>query len=73
MTNPLAPFKLERFFAEYEFKVRYLLSASDCESLTLAELLALADADGLARWEGLTLSYTESQGDPALRARAAAT
>jgi aspartate/methionine/tyrosine aminotransferase len=68
MTNPLAPFKLERFFAEYEFKVRYLLSASDCESLTLAELLALADADGLARWEGLTLSYTESQGDPALRA-----
>ena len=31
-----APFKLERYFAQYEFKARYLLSASDCESLTLA-------------------------------------
>jgi aspartate/methionine/tyrosine aminotransferase len=63
----LPPFKLERFFAEYEFKVRYLMSASDCESLTLAELLGLADGDSLARWQRLTLSYTESQGDPTLR------
>jgi aspartate/methionine/tyrosine aminotransferase len=68
MTTSLPPFQLERFFAQYEFKVRYLLSASDCESLTLAELLGLADADGLDRWQRLTLSYTESQGDPALRA-----
>ena len=32
-------FKLERYFAEHEFKVRYLLSASDCEALALDELL----------------------------------
>ncbi len=69
---PIPDFKLERYFAQYEFKVRYLLSASDCESLTLADLLALADADGRARWERLLLSYTESQGDPALRAAIAA-
>jgi aspartate/methionine/tyrosine aminotransferase len=66
--SPLPPFKLERFFAEYEFKVRYLLSASDCESLTLHELLLLSDSDSLARWQRLSLSYTESQGDPTLRA-----
>jgi aspartate/methionine/tyrosine aminotransferase len=68
----LQPFKLERYFAEHEFKARYLLSASDCESLSVAELLALADDDGRRRWETLRLGYTESQGDPALRAAIAA-
>jgi len=34
----IEPFKLERYFAEYEFKARYLLYASDCESLSLQEL-----------------------------------
>ena len=63
----IKPFELERYFAEHEFRVRFLLSASDCESLTLQELLALADADGLALWDGLSLAYTESQGHPLLR------
>lgn len=72
MSGLLAPFKLERFFAEYEFKVRYLLSASDCESLSMRELLALADADSRERWDRLALGYTESQGDPALRAEVSA-
>jgi aspartate/methionine/tyrosine aminotransferase len=69
--SSLTPFKLERYFAQYEFKVQYLLSASDCESLSLHELLALADADSLAQWEQLRLGYTESQGHPALRAEVA--
>jgi len=68
----LEPFLLERYFARYEFKVHYLLSASDCESLSAADLLVLADADARARWERLSLSYTESQGDPTLRAAIAA-
>jgi aspartate/methionine/tyrosine aminotransferase len=68
---PLTPFKLERYFARYEFKVQYLLSASDCESLSLHELLALADPDSLGHWEQLRLGYTESQGLPALRAEVA--
>jgi aspartate/methionine/tyrosine aminotransferase len=67
MRDLFPPFKLERYFAQYEFKVRYLLSASDCEGLTQRELLALADADSLARWDALALGYTESQGLPALR------
>ncbi len=60
-------FKLERYFAQYEFKAKYLLSPSDCESLSMAELLRLADPDSLALWNELRLSYTESPGHPALR------
>src|SRR3989304_3559690 len=67
----LNQFKLERYFAEYEFKVKYLLSPSDCESLSLSELLQLADADSLKLWEELRLGYTESQGHPDLRAEVA--
>ncbi len=67
----IAAFKLERFFAEHEFNVRHLLSASDCESLSLPELLALADPEMLDLWERLSLGYTESQGHPLLRAEVA--
>jgi aspartate/methionine/tyrosine aminotransferase len=60
-------FKLERFFAEYEFKAHYLLSPSDCEALGQSELLEMADAKSLALWRELRLGYTESQGHPLLR------
>jgi len=63
----IKPFKLERYFAAHEFSAPYLLSASDCESLTLQELLAWADAEALALWHDLALGYTESQGHPLLR------
>ena len=39
----IGPFALERFFARHEFSARYLLSSSDCEGLTMAELLSWAD------------------------------
>src|SRR5512139_1148344 len=67
----ITPFKLERYFAQYEFKVRYLLSPSDCESLTLSEVLAMQDAECRSLWEGLSLGYTESSGHPLLRAEIA--
>jgi len=63
----LPPFKLERYFAQYEFNTQYLLSASDCESVSLRELLGLADMDSRALWDKLTLGYTESAGHPVLR------
>ncbi len=69
----MQPFRLERYFARYEFNVKHLLCASDCESLSLAELLAQAPPALLRRWETLRLGYTESQGDPDLRAAIAAT
>ncbi len=65
------PFKLERYFAQYEFKLKYLLSPSDCESLAMDELLQMATAESLALWQGLKLGYTESQGHPLLRAEIA--
>jgi aspartate/methionine/tyrosine aminotransferase len=64
----ISPFKLERYFAQYEFKVRYLLSPSDCESLSMGELLQWADPDSLTLWNDLRLGYTESPGHPVLRA-----
>jgi aspartate/methionine/tyrosine aminotransferase len=67
----IASFKLERYFAQHEFTAKYLLSPSDCESLSLAELLQLADAESLALWHELRLGYTESQGHPVLRAEVA--
>ncbi len=64
----MQPFKLERYFDQYEFKVKYLLSPSDCESLSLDELLHTAAPESLALWTDLRLSYTESAGHPLLRA-----
>jgi aspartate/methionine/tyrosine aminotransferase len=63
----IADFALERYFARWEFAVRHILCASDAETMSLVELLALADADGRQRWNDLRLGYTESLGLPALR------
>jgi aspartate/methionine/tyrosine aminotransferase len=62
----LSPFRLERYFARYEFQAKYPLSSSDCESLTIGDLLALEPgaAEAFRRhW----LGYTESLGAPGLR------
>jgi aspartate/methionine/tyrosine aminotransferase len=66
----IAPFKLERYFAEYEFSTRILMSSSDCESLSMAELLEMASPESLDLWKDLKLGYTETQGHPALRTEA---
>jgi aspartate/methionine/tyrosine aminotransferase len=65
------PFKLERFFARYEFNVDYVLCASDCETLPVRELLAL-DPGAEDRLLDLRLGYTESAGAPSLRSQIAA-
>lgn len=62
----IQPFHTERFFAAHEFSAPYILCASDCETMTVEELLSLAGVS----WEalaGLRLGYTESQGSLALR------
>ena len=62
----IQPFKLERYFAKYEFSARYLLCSSDCESLSVGDLLALepgAEESMRSHW----LGYTESPGSPSLR------
>ncbi len=64
-------FQLERYFARWEFKAPYLLSASDCETMSIGELLELA-GEGTTSLAALRLGYTESQGDPMLRETIAA-
>jgi len=62
----LPPFKLERYLAKYEFSTEYLLCSSDCEAMSIADLLAMED--GLAEeFQNVWLGYTESQGSPTLR------
>src|ERR1700754_308426 len=68
----IADFALERYFARWEFAVKYVLCASDAEPIALADLLAMADDDSLHRWNSLKLGYTESLGLPALREEIAA-
>jgi len=63
----LRPFKLERFFAEYEFKVRHLLCSSDAETISVADLLAY-EPSAAERLQSLRLGYSESTGSPELRA-----
>ena len=69
----LPDFRLETYFAQWEFTARYHLTASDAQTLPMSELLALADDDGRKRWESLALGYTETRGLPALREEIAAT
>jgi aspartate/methionine/tyrosine aminotransferase len=68
----LADFALERFFARWEFEAELLLCASDIEGWAMRDLLALAGEDDRRRWDDLRLGYTESHGDPDLRAAIAA-
>ena len=62
----LPPFKLERYFAKYEFKTEFLLCSSDCEAMSIADLLALEEGAS-QKFQQVWLGYTESQGSPALR------
>jgi aspartate/methionine/tyrosine aminotransferase len=63
----LRPFLLERFFAKYEFQPALHLASSDCESLTIPELLGFASAEDLSAWGSMKLGYTETAGHPELR------
>jgi len=62
----LSPFKLERYFAQYEFSTKYLLCSSDCEAMSIADLLAFEDG-AAEKFQNVWLGYTESLGSPSLR------
>ena len=65
--SSLADFKLEVFFSQWEFRARHHLTASDAQTLTVSELLELADDEQLAAWGSLALGYRETYGSPAVR------
>ena len=62
----LPPFKLERYLAKYEFSTEFLLCTSDCEAMSIADLLAF-EPDAAQNFQLVWLGYTESQGSPTLR------
>ena len=68
----LPDFRLETHFSRWEFKARYHLTASDAESLSLRELLAMAPANEREDFDNLWLGYTETFGAPDLRESIAA-
>lgn len=67
VTVRIADFVLERYFARWEFAAEFLLCASDVQAYPMVDLLALADDETRALWDGLELGYTESTGHPLLR------
>src|SRR5258708_2121378 len=60
-------FALEVYFSRWEHIARHQLAASDSETQTLSDLLAMADADERHEWEMLRLGYTDPRGSSALR------
>ena len=69
----LPDFRLEAYFSRWEFTARHHLTASDAETLTVAELLALgSDADREA-FAALPLGYLETWGTAPLREAIAGT
>jgi aspartate/methionine/tyrosine aminotransferase len=65
--SALPDFKLEAHFSRWEFKARYHLTASDAQSMTLRDLLAMAGPDDAKAFDELWLGYTETFGGADLR------
>jgi aspartate/methionine/tyrosine aminotransferase len=63
----LPDFRLEAFLSKWEFSGRHHLTASDAQTLSVSELVALADAEDRKAWDELALGYTRTAGDPGLR------
>ncbi len=59
-------FGTEEYFDKYEFTKPYQLASSDCESVTLAELIQ-AGGGSLEEFSQIRLGYTEMRGSELLR------
>ncbi len=67
------PFRLETYFSRWEFAARHHLTASDAQTLTVAELLAYGTEQDRAEFDELALGYTPTWGTARLREAIAAT
>jgi aspartate/methionine/tyrosine aminotransferase len=63
----LPDFRLETHFSKWEFKARYHMTASDAESISMHDLLAMATPEEREDFNGMWLGYTETFGAPDLR------
>src|SRR5260370_33397188 len=69
----LPEFRLEDYLAHWEFAARYHMTASDAESISLAELLKLTEPSDREAFEQLWLGYLPPAGSEALRDAVAST
>lgn len=69
---PPRDFALEVYFARWQHAARHHLTASDSETLTLAELMALARPEDRAAFAHLALGYGDPRGAERLRRAIAA-
>lgn len=69
----LPDFRLEVYLGRWEFAARHHLTASDAQTLTVGELLAMGSDGDRERFERLALSYTPTWGGESLRAAVAET
>ena len=68
---PVRDLELATFLSGWHHATAHHLSPSECETMALADLLALADAADRERWASLDLGYTDPGGAPWLREAAA--
>lgn len=73
VTRRLPDFRLETFFSRWEFAARHHLTASDAQTMTIAELLALGTEHDREAFAALPLGYTQTWGTGRLREAVAAT
>jgi aspartate/methionine/tyrosine aminotransferase len=73
VSSTLPDFRLETFFARWEFAARFNLTASDAQTMTVSELLALGTDEQREAFDRLALSYTPTWGGADLREAIAAT
>lgn len=66
-------FQLEVFLSRWEFEARHHMTASDIESMSVAQLLEFASPAQREAFQQLHLGYTTTWGDDALREAIAAT
>ena len=66
-------FELEVFLAEWEFRARHHMTASDIETTSIAQLLTFATAEQRDAFAQLQLSYTDTRGASDLRQAIAGT
>lgn len=69
----LPDFKLETHFSRWEFHARYHMTASDAESISMRDLLAMATPEEREEFDNLWLGYTQTFGAPDLREAIAST
>ena len=71
--SALPDFRLETYFSRWEFTARHHMTASDAQSMTLRELLAMASPEDAEAFDRLWLGYTQTFGAPDLREEIAGT